>query len=159
MLEDKIRITGDNFSTDIIDKELQECLKKFITRYPGSRHQFEGLDHDWKVEKSSIKLDLDTVIGIGGEGTVLKLKTTEDSETVKNIYSISYKLYGISIIFFSSFCFLTLFKYAVKYISKSSLNSGVSANAEYLAAKEGLGPYRFFGSSDINDVQTTVIGQ
>ena len=89
MLEDKLWITGDdNFSADITDKELKESLKKFITRYPGSSHHFLDLNYDRKVVKNSIRLDLDKVIGIGGEGTVLKLKTTEDLETVKNIYPI-----------------------------------------------------------------------
>ena len=88
MLDDKIWITGDNnFSANIVDKELQESLKKFITRYPGSRHDFLDLNYDRKIVTSSIKLDLDKVIGIGGEGTVLKLKTTEDLETVKNKFS------------------------------------------------------------------------
>lgn len=143
-MEDKIWITGDNnFSTDIVDKELQESLKKFVTLYPGSEQEFEGKVtgkiKECKVLKSSIKLDLNKVIGIGGEGTVLKMETP---------------------------------KCAIKYVSHTSLNSDVSAKAdkmeildlkisessEYLAAKEGLGPYALFGSSLIHDLPTTLIG-
>ena len=142
-MEDKIWITGDNnFSTDIVDKELQKSLKKFITLYPGSEQEFEGKVKgkikECKVLKTSVKLDLNKVIGIGGEGTVLKMTP----------------------------------KSALKYVPHTSLNFDVSAKAdkmeildlkisessEYLAAKEGLGPYALFGSSLIHDIPTTLIG-